>query len=160
MILHTPFGPAWASINDDGAVTGFGFGANSSAIGYNAEVERQVSEYFEGFRHSFVLPLAPKGTSFQNQVWSELQSIPFGTTITYTELGQRVGIAKAPRAAGRANATNPISVIIPCHRVVGAKGALTGYAFGVELKRNLLDFERRVKAATTARTRAASPEAF
>lgn len=146
MQLQTLFGSAWATIDEAGAVTAFGFGENKDAAGDAPEVARQVAEYFEGLRHAFMLPLAPKGTPFQLRVWCELAKIPAGQTITYTELGRRVGKENAPRAAGRANALNPIPLLIPCHRVVGSKGELTGYAYGVEMKKKLLDFERMAVA--------------
>ena len=153
MQLQTLFGPAWARMNDEGAVTAFGFGTNpeenKGATGEDPEVARQIAEYFEGLRHAFMLSLAPKGTPFQLQVWSELVKVPAGETITYTELGRRVGKENAPRAAGRANALNPIALLIPCHRVVGANGELTGYAYGLDMKKKLLDFERMAAARRT-----------
>jgi len=146
MQFNTPFGPVWAEIDSDGSLKQFGFGENPAASGFNAEVELQVREYFEGVRHSFVLPLALKGTEFQRKVWEELTKIPYGTTITYNELAERAGKPKAARAAGRANATNPASLIIPCHRVVSSTGDVTGYLYGIEMKKKLLDFEKKTSA--------------
>lgn len=106
-----------------------------------AKVREQLAEYFAGARQQFDVPLKLAGTSFQLRVWQELAKIPFGTTITYAELAQRVGQANASRAVGNANGRNPISIIIPCHRVIGASGKLTGYAGGVAKKKWLLDWE-------------------
>ncbi len=144
MRIETPFGPAWASVNDDGKLTAFGFGEpKQNGAGENPEVARQSAEYFAGTRQVFELPLAPEGTSFQQQVWTELRRIGYGETITYAELAKRVGRPGAARAVGRANATNPIALVIPCHRVIGSNGELTGYAYGTGLKERLLNWERR-----------------
>jgi methylated-DNA-[protein]-cysteine S-methyltransferase len=97
--------------------------------------------YFEGKLRRFSLPLAPVGTPFQERVWKELLRIPYGKTLSYTELARRVGRPEAIRAAGSANARNPISIVIPCHRVVGKNGCLTGYGGGLEKKRALLALE-------------------
>ena len=101
----------------------------------------ELAEYFRGKRREFDLPLAPKGTPFQQKVWSELAKVPYGTVVTYGELAARVGSPRACRAVGQANHNNPLPIFLPCHRVVGAKGALTGYAGGLELKRWLLRLE-------------------
>jgi methylated-DNA-[protein]-cysteine S-methyltransferase len=106
-----------------------------------ATVTAQLAEYFAGERQDFDLPLAPRGTEFQRRVWEELSRIPYGVTISYAELAHRVGRAGAARAVGRANGTNPIPVIIPCHRVIGADGSLTGYGGGMPLKKALLMLE-------------------
>lgn len=106
-----------------------------------AAVASQLQEYENGQRRDFSLPLAAEGTALQQRVWAELQRIPFGTTISYGELAQRIGDPGAARAVGRANATNPIALIVPCHRVIGANGKLTGYAGGLPLKAALLQFE-------------------
>ena len=105
------------------------------------QLQAQLDEYFAGQRREFDLPLSPVGTEHQQRVWQELLRIPFGTTITYSELAQRIGNPKSVRAVGRANGANPIWIVIPCHRVVGADGSLTGYAGGVEVKRKLLELE-------------------
>jgi methylated-DNA-[protein]-cysteine S-methyltransferase len=106
------------------------------------EVARlQLDEYFAGRRQRFDLPLKPPGTSFQQRVWAELQNIPYGVTWTYGEQARRLGSAAAARAVGAANGRNPIAIIIPCHRVIGAKGMLTGYGGGLERKQQLLAFE-------------------
>lgn len=106
-----------------------------------AAVRRQVVEYLAERREAFDLKLAPVGTAFQQQVWRALQKIPRGRTTTYGELAAKLKRPGAARAVGRANATNPLCVIVPCHRVIGAGGALTGYAFGVTRKRQLLALE-------------------
>jgi len=107
----------------------------------------QLEQWFAGERTAFDLPLALRGTAFQRTVWHALAAIPPGTTVGYGELAQRVGRPGAARAVGHAVARNPVSIVLPCHRVVGARGALTGYAGGVERKRSLLDHERRLVAA-------------
>ncbi len=101
----------------------------------------QLDEYFQGRRRSFDLPLRPEGTDFQRKVWAALLTIPYGTTITYGQLAERIGNPAAVRAVGRANGVNPIPVIIPCHRVIGAGGALTGFGGGLPLKEALLHLE-------------------
>ncbi|WP_424184945.1 methylated-DNA--[protein]-cysteine S-methyltransferase [Actinokineospora sp. G85] len=106
------------------------------------EVITQLNEYFEGKRTDFDLPTAMAGTDFQRRVWTELTRIPYSETISYGQLADRLGKPTASRAVGLANGRNPISIIVPCHRVVGSTGSLTGYGGGVERKRFLLDFER------------------
>ena len=143
MTIETPFGPVQAVVNDDGALTELKFGASrTNGASANPVIRQQLDEFFAGKRTTFDLPMAPAGTDFQKRVWAELTRIPYGETISYAELAKRVGSEGAARAVGRANATNPIAVVVPCHRVIGADGSLTGYAYGVELKRSLLDFER------------------
>ena len=105
------------------------------------ETERQLSEYFVGRRTAFDLPLEPSGSEFQKKVWRALTEIPFGQKRTYLDLANAVGSPKAYRAIGAANGKNPISIIVPCHRVVGANGALTGFAGGLEAKAKLLALE-------------------
>jgi methylated-DNA-[protein]-cysteine S-methyltransferase len=141
MQFETPFGPAWAWINDSGAVEAFGFGAGKGR-GSSPLVASQLAEFFAGERRDFDFALAPKGTAFQKCVWAELVKIPFGETISYRELARRIGNPAASRAVGRANATNPIALIVPCHRVIGSNGKLTGYAGGIDLKDKLLTWER------------------
>lgn len=101
----------------------------------------ELAAYFDGERTAFEVPLTPKGTEFQQQVWAALREIPFGATWSYGALAQRVGRPKAARAVGAANGANPCAVLIPCHRVIGANGKLTGYRGGVPIKRWLLDHE-------------------
>jgi O-6-methylguanine DNA methyltransferase len=151
MQLETPFGRAWASIDRDGAVTAFSFRELRNGRFYSDQVELQINEFFAGKRQSFDLRLAPQGTEFQKRVWDELQKIPFGETISYGELARRIGNPAASRAVGRANATNPIGLIVPCHRVIGANGKLTGYAGGLDLKDKLLRWERAIVSTAASR---------
>ena len=102
----------------------------------------EIQEYLDGKRKTFDLPLAPEGTPFQKQVWQALRKIPYGQTATYGEIAAAVGIPKGARAIGRANHENHIAILIPCHRVVGANGKLTGYAAGIEIKKALLTIEQ------------------
>jgi methylated-DNA-[protein]-cysteine S-methyltransferase len=146
MRFETPFGPARVSVDANGAVTEFHFGAGGEGGEFNAEVARQIEEFFAGTRQDFDFQLAPKGTEFQKRVWAELLKIPFGETISYGELARRIGNPAASRAVGRANGTNPIAVIVPCHRVIGTNGKLTGYGGGIDLKEKLLAWERGIKA--------------
>jgi methylated-DNA-[protein]-cysteine S-methyltransferase len=108
---------------------------------------RQLDEYFEGRRKRFDLPLDAQGTDFQRMVWRGLCAIDFGVTISYGELAKRIGNAKAMRAVGLANGRNPISIIVPCHRVIGADGSMTGYGGGIDRKVFLLDHEAKVSGA-------------
>jgi methylated-DNA-[protein]-cysteine S-methyltransferase len=107
-------------------------------------LRRQLAEYFAGRRRAFDVPLAMAGSPFQRRVWRGLQGIPYGETISYGELARRIGIPSASRAVGVANGHNPISIIVPCHRVIGADGSMTGYGGGIERKRLLLDLEAGV----------------
>jgi methylated-DNA-[protein]-cysteine S-methyltransferase len=103
---------------------------------------RQLDEYFAGRRRAFTLPLALRGTPFQQKVWEQLQQIPYGKTISYAQLAQLVGNPKACRAVGSANGKNPVAIIVPCHRVINNNGGLGGYALGLAMKRWLLELER------------------
>ena len=105
------------------------------------EVARQLDEYWRGTLRKFSIPLAPVGTPWQMRVWDELRKVPFGDTVTYAQLAHRLDAPRSARAVGSANARNPISVLIPCHRVVSSKGALTGYAGGLNRKQWLLEHE-------------------
>jgi methylated-DNA-[protein]-cysteine S-methyltransferase len=107
------------------------------------EPVRQLNAYFAGQLEQFDLALLPQGTPFQQKVWSELQKIPYGETISYGELARRIGNPKASRAVGLANGSNPISIVIPCHRVIGSNGKLTGYGGGLPIKEKLLALEKR-----------------
>lgn len=106
-----------------------------------SEAVQQLNEYFSGKRKDFKLPLAPAGTDFQQKVWKALLEIPYGTTTSYGELAKRIGRPKAPRAVGAANGQNPVAIVIPCHRVIGSNGKLTGYAGGLDRKEALLNLE-------------------
>lgn len=106
------------------------------------EAERQLGEYFTGARTTFDLALAPAGTAFQLRVWAALRAIPYGETVSYGELARRIGQPTASRAVGLANGKNPISIVVPCHRVIGSSGKLVGYGGGLERKQTLLELER------------------
>ena len=141
----SPLGDILISYNDH-AITGAIFdGQQTSEYAENTvitECIKQLDEYFGGTRQSFDLPLEPKGTDFQKSVWLALQSIPYGETRSYAQVASLLGRPKASRAVGGANNKNPIHIIIPCHRVIGANGALTGYAGGLERKTTLLTLEK------------------
>ena len=106
------------------------------------EAHKQIEEYLRGERKSFDLPISASGTEFQQRVWNALKTIPYGKTVSYKDIAIAIGNEKSCRAVGMANNRNPISIIIPCHRVIGANGSLTGYAGGIENKRYLLELER------------------
>ncbi len=106
-----------------------------------ARASEQLAEYFAGGRTTFAIPLEPAGTPFQRRVWDALRAIPYGTTLSYSELARRLGDVRATRAVGAANGRNPIPIIVPCHRVVGADGSLTGFGGGLDRKRWLLEHE-------------------
>ena len=140
--IKTPIGPLTLQA-DEAAVTAIRFGADGArdASPLLDAAEAQLREYFAGARRTFDLPLAPHGTAFQQRVWTALRAIPYGETRTYGELAAAIGSPNASRAVGMANHRNPIPIIIPCHRVIGANGTLTGYAGGLEVKRKLLALE-------------------
>lgn len=163
----SPLGPVVAVVDQTGALVYLDFDDNTGptpspgaetwqehpliwdhrAVGAVAE---QVADYFAGRRRSFALSLAPIGNDFYRAVWRELVAIPYGTTISYGELARRVGRPGAARAVGRANGSNPISIIVPCHRVIGSDGRLTGYSGGIERKAALLALERATTPAGQA----------
>jgi len=120
--------------------------AEDSAHPVLVDAERQLEEYFAGRRTHFALNLDPSGTAFQRTVWSALMTIPFGETRSYGQIATQIGHPGAARAVGAANARNPLSIVAPCHRVVGATGALTGFAGGLDVKQRLLEFERQGRA--------------
>ena len=124
------------------------------------QARAQLEEYFKGARTGFTIPVRLEGTDFQEGVWQAIASIPFGQTITYSELADQVGAPDAIRAAGTATGRNPISIVVPCHRVVGKNGTLTGYAGGLERKRHLLGLEQQnlVFTAMSAGDQFASPQ--
>lgn len=107
------------------------------------DARKQLGEYFAGKRKEFDLPLQPAGTEFQRRVWKALQRIPYGETVSYGEIARRIGKPTASRAVGAANGKNPIPIIIPCHRVIGSTGKLTGFGGGLPTKTKLLDLERQ-----------------
>ena len=111
----------------------------------------ELTEYYAGTRTEFTVPLAPAGTAFQREVWGAIAAIPYGETAAYRDLASRIGRPASVRAAGAATGRNPLSIIVPCHRVVGADGTLTGYAGGLDRKRALLALERGAPAVPAAR---------
>ena len=106
------------------------------------QTARELAEYFSGTRTTFSVPLRHEGTKFQQAIWRQISQIPFGRTISYAELAQRAGAPNAPRAAGTATGQNPLSIVVPCHRVVGRSGRMHGYAGGLDRKRRLLELEK------------------
>lgn len=115
---------------------------------YLADAERQLSEYFAGSRKVFDLPLSLSGSAFQRRVWNALRDIPYGETRSYQEIAAAIGDPRAARAVGMANSRNPLLILLPCHRVIGKSGRLTGYAGGVDRKRYLLEMEERCGSAS------------
>ncbi|WP_037861141.1 methylated-DNA--[protein]-cysteine S-methyltransferase [Streptomyces sp. NRRL S-340] len=150
-VIDSPYGPL-TLVAEDGVLCGLymtdqrhrpaqeTFGEPRS--GAFAEAAEQLDAYFAGRRREFTLPLRLTGTPFQRRVWEQLRAIPYGETRTYGELAHALGNPQASRAVGLANGKNPIGIIVPCHRVIGANGSLTGYGGGLARKRRLLDFEQ------------------
>jgi methylated-DNA-[protein]-cysteine S-methyltransferase len=146
--IDTPLGPLVAVAAGDGGLRSLAFDdeerpAPAPAPGVLADTRRQLSEYFAGERTTFELPLSAGGTPFQQRVWRALAAIPYGETVSYGELAATIGAPHAARAVGLANGRNPIPIVVPCHRVIGADGRLTGFGGGLERKRALLELERR-----------------
>lgn len=156
MTVHTtfvdsPVGPLFIAADDDG-LRAIEFSENRHPIkrkddwrdGDNAmlrHARKQLDEYFAGKRRTFDLPLSPAGTEFQRNVWTTLATIPYGETISYAQLASRVGKPSAMRAVGAANGRNPLPIVLPCHRVIGADGSLTGFGGGLPTKQFLLKLE-------------------
>lgn len=144
--ITTPMGTMTA-LEEDGALIRLDFGKNEPEGAEYGETDllqetlRQMGEYFSGTRREFTLPLAPRGTAFQMKVWNALSAIPYGQTRSYHDIALQAGSPSATRAVGGANHRNPISIIIPCHRVIGANGSLTGYGGGLDKKEALLALE-------------------
>jgi methylated-DNA-[protein]-cysteine S-methyltransferase len=154
-ILDSPVGDLLASADLEGRITGLHFPGDdrhkrdSSWVRSDralAPLRGQLKEYFDGERREFDLGLAPTGTPFQLEVWSALREIPYGETASYGEIAAAVGQPGAARAVGGANNRNPIAIVVPCHRVIGANGSLTGYGGGLPRKRRLLALEAGVSA--------------
>jgi len=150
---ESPFGPLLLT-SEDSSLTGLHFvkgkplpvppgSVLDEAVAPFPEAIGQLEEYFRGERSKFCIPLRLKGTEFEVRAWQALSSIPFGETISYKEQAQRIG--SVPRAVGLANGRNPVAIIVPCHRVIGADGKLVGYGGGIERKRALLEFEATVR---------------
>lgn len=150
--FETPVGVATAVVNDQGALVRFYLGTYSPALGEVenpqaiVHVQKQVEEYFRKERKNFDLELAPIGNEFQQRAWALLHEVPYGETRTYSWQAQRLGDPNLAQAVGRANGSNPIWLIVPCHRVIGTGGDLTGYAGGVLVKEWLLEFEGAITA--------------
>jgi len=153
-LIDTPLGRMIALVDGQGALQRLEFLDDESPEpllwrGYElrrdpaaaAPVARQLDEYFAGRRRVFDLPLAPLGNAFLQEAWHQLRQVPYGTTLSYGALALRLGRATSARAVGRANAVNPIAIIVPCHRIIGADGKLTGYAGGLQRKQALLELE-------------------
>jgi methylated-DNA-[protein]-cysteine S-methyltransferase len=150
--FKTPEGTFSVAVDAAGSVVATAFGGKAALQGRlrrgilaagasgTEEARRQVGAWFRGKRREFTLRLSPAGTPFQRRVWAALRRIPWGQTRSYGDVARALG--SSPRAVGRANATNPICLIVPCHRVIGSDGSLTGYAFGEKRKRRLLGLER------------------
>ena len=151
-VIDTPMGPLTVASTEKG-IASILFGTHVpegiAAEPGNRETVEQLTEYFQGKRTRFELPLDVEGTTFQRAVWSELLRIPYGETRSYGEIAKAVGKPGAARAVGMANHDNPIAVVIPCHRVVGSDGSLTGYAGGLHLKSQLLSIERQHRTLFT-----------
>lgn len=156
--IESPLGPLQAAVNAAGALVYLGFAEHEPRERMMRGLEeaapelardpalleplrRELGEYFRGERRAFDVPLDLHGTPFRRRVWEELRRIPFGTTIPYGELAKRLGDPNLGRAVGTANGANPVSILVPCHRVIGADGRLTGYAGGLALKEALLRHE-------------------
>ena len=143
--IESPIGTVEIITDDSGVVSVF-FVENKGEETEKNEIlkktEKQLTEYFDGTRKDFDLELSLEGTDFQKKAWNELANIPYGETISYMEQSERIGNAKAIRAVGGANGKNKISIILPCHRVIGKNGSLTGYGGGLDKKKWLLDFEK------------------
>lgn len=142
----TPIGALWIT-ETDAEITALGYHKPDTPFEHwetdvLREGYRQLVEYFAGERREFHLPLHPRGTPFQQEVWEALQKIPYGETRSYRQIAEAIGRPNACRAVGGANHHNPIMIVIPCHRVVGADGSLTGYASGLEVKQKLLRLEQ------------------
>jgi methylated-DNA-[protein]-cysteine S-methyltransferase len=158
-VLDSPFGPLTAVLTD-GALSGLymdmqrhrpseeTFGPPADDAAPFLQIEEQLKAYFAGDLTTFTLPLKLQGTAFQRSVWEALQEIPYGETTTYGQLALELGNPNASRAVGLANGRNPVGIIVPCHRVVGSTGDLTGYGGGLDRKRHLLDFERKTRGAS------------
>jgi methylated-DNA-[protein]-cysteine S-methyltransferase len=155
--IDTPVGKLMLAGCDDHGLRYIAFQCGKSAMAPKPEwkqsaapfraVERQLREYFQGKRTAFDLRLHPKGTPFQKAIWKALLDIPYGQTRSYGDIAKAVGRPKAVRAVGLANGRNPLPIIVPCHRVIGANGKLVGYGGGLPVKQALLDREREVSVA-------------
>ncbi|MCI9677690.1 MAG: methylated-DNA--[protein]-cysteine S-methyltransferase [Oscillospiraceae bacterium] len=146
-VIQSPVGPLTLTGTED-ALTRLSFGGGQAGAGSPSPAlelaARELEEYFAGVRREFTVPLAPVGTAFQLAVWSALREIPYGATASYRDIAVRLGKPGGAVAVGQANSRNPIPIIIPCHRIIGAGGQLVGYTGGLEIKRFLLRLEERL----------------
>ena len=144
-IYNTIIGPI-EIIEEDGYIINLGFNQNSNAEVQETvlikETYKQITQYLQGHRKEFNIPIKMQGTDLQKSVWTELTKIPYGETRTYKQIAENVGNPKACRAVGMANHNNPIAIIVPCHRVIGANNKLVGYAGGLDIKGKLLEIEK------------------
>lgn len=144
-IYHSPFGDMELTYEED-AVTALKMAEKKAAgeapEGLALKVFRELDEYFQGKRKTFDIPLRTHGTPFQEKVWAALRAIPYGEVRSYKEVAEAIGHPKAYRAVGMANNANPIFIIVPCHRVIGSDGSLTGYGGGLPMKKALLSLEK------------------
>ncbi|MPV35625.1 methylated-DNA--[protein]-cysteine S-methyltransferase [Georgenia subflava] len=156
--ISSPVGTLTLVQDDDGVLTAVHLPTDRRAVAPEGLGEwdvisllpaaRELTEYFAGTRRAFTVPVRPRGTAFQQEVWRALMRIPYGQTRTYGQIAHELGLGpRAVRAVGAANGRNPVAILVPCHRVVGADGALTGYVGGVETKQLLLDLERSASTA-------------
>lgn len=153
MQLETPIGPLTITATKKKAVTAIRFGTqvpegSTPCTGAEAtpllrKAAEEIGDYFAGSRRKFTLPLAPEGTPFQQKVWEALRTIPYGETRTYKQIAIQIGHNQSFRAVGMASNRNPIAIVVPCHRVIGYDGKLTGYAGGLDIKEQLLELEKR-----------------
>ena len=141
--VETPVGRLWLATADGGlgSIAFHGPPGATSGDALLRDAEEQLSAYFAGELRRFDLPLSPRGTEFQRRVWDAVAAVPYGTTTTYSRLAAAIGSPRATRAVGAANGRNPLPIVVPCHRVIGASGALTGYGGGLNVKRALLALE-------------------
>ncbi|WP_246615733.1 methylated-DNA--[protein]-cysteine S-methyltransferase [Aquimarina litoralis] len=151
--IETPLGIASITGNEEGiseiSITDDSQKKESTTIPENLqEAVKQLQDYFDGKRNDFDIKLNPSGTDFQKKVWNELSKIPFGKTVSYLDIAKRLGDPKCIRAAASANGKNPLWIVVPCHRVVGSDGSLTGYAGGLWRKKWLLEHESPIKQQT------------
>ena len=150
-LISSPIGPITLLANNE-QITGLYFGDQQKEHASGADntelmrlCEKELNDYFEGKLQNFTVPICAKGTAFREEVWEALKRIPYGETVSYKDIAVMLGKPKALRAVGGANHNNPISIIIPCHRVVGADGSLTGYGGGLKAKQWLLDLEAKYR---------------
>lgn len=143
--IFTPIGPLCVTAEED-AILSLGFGeGGSEENALTLRLRRELDEYFSGTRREFDIPVRPAGTAFMLRVWRELLTIPYGQTRSYGEVAHAIGSPKAARAVGMAAGRNPVAILIPCHRVIGADGSLTGFAGRLEIKKYLLALENETK---------------